>query len=142
VAKDPKYSGTPPEISKKPRMGEAVKASEHPIWKVGKIDFDGPWCPKGLPKDDFLQIISKLKHFESMTWVEIERAGSHLIGVDRIIADAKRRLAHLKLDDTDSLFSLRLSGTERIWGLRFNGVFSVLWWDPNHQVCPSQKKHT
>ena len=36
----------------------------------------------------------------------------------------------------------RLSNTERVYGLRLEGVLSLLVWDPGHQVCPSEKKHT
>lgn len=95
-----------------------------------------------MQKDALINIIGKLKAFERSTWPEIERAGSHFIEVSAIIRDAQRRLEALKLDDTSDLFSLRLSGTERLWGLRSNDVFSLLWWDPDHQVCPAQLKHT
>ncbi len=95
-----------------------------------------------MPKDALIQIIGKLKSFERSAWADIERGGSHFIGVESIIRDAQRRLEMLKLDDTDELFSLRLSGLERLWGLRSNDVFSVLWWDPNHQICPSTLRHT
>jgi hypothetical protein len=142
VAKHPKFSGAAPETSKQPRLGESLKSQGNPIWRVGKIDFDGPWCPKGIPKQLLLEIIGKLKHLESTTWVIIERGGSHFIPVEEITSDARRRLEVLKLDDTDSLFSLRLSARERLWGLRSNDMFSLLWWDPDHQICPSVKKHT
>lgn len=46
------------------------------------------------------------------------------------------------LDDQDALVSLGLTGRERIWGFIANGVMNLLWWDPNHEVCPSLLKHT
>jgi hypothetical protein len=37
---------------------------------------------------------------------------------------------------------IRLTGAERIFGYLEQGVFVALWWDPEHRVCPSIKKHT
>ena len=142
MPKHPKFIGASPVTSKKPRIESATGKTGCPAWKIGQADFDGPWCPKRMQKEVFYNIISKLKGFERSTWPEIERGGSHFIPVNSIIGNAQRRLQALKLDDTNDLFSLRLSGTERLWGLRSNDVFSVLWWDPDHQICPSTMKHT
>jgi len=95
-----------------------------------------------MEKAILLEILSKIRDFERAKWPEIERRGSHFIPIDRLIPEARRRLEMLKLDDTDYLFSLRLSGRERLWGLRVNDVFSLLWWDPDHQVCPATLGHT
>lgn len=95
-----------------------------------------------MQKDILLHIISRLKDFERATWLEIEKGGSHFIPVNKIIGDAQRRLQELRLDDTSDLFSLRLSSLERLWGFRSNEVFSVLWWDPGHQICPAPLRHT
>jgi hypothetical protein len=142
VAKNPRFSGQSPAVAKQPRIESTTGKTGYPIWKVGQADFDGPWCPKRMQKDALLYIIARLKDFERNTWVDIQRGGSHFIAVGSIIGEAQRRLQTLKLDDTDVLFSLRLSARERLWGLRSNDVFSLLWWDPDHQVCPSHLKHT
>lgn len=142
MAKTPKFSGASPPTAKQPRLESAAGKTGRPVWKIGQADFDGPWCPKRMHKDLLLEIISKLKNFERSTWPEIERGGSHFIPLDRITRDAYRRLQELRLDDTNDLFSLRLSNLERLWGIRSNDVFSLLWWDPEHQVCPAAKKHT
>ena len=142
MAKTPNFSGASPASTKQPRFETATGKTGRPVWKIGQIDFDGPWCPKRMQKEILLRIINRLKDCERSTWLEIERGGSHPIPVNRIIRDAQRRLQVLKLDDTSDLFSLRLNNLERLWGLRSNDVFSVLWWDPDHQICPSLKKHT
>jgi hypothetical protein len=59
-----------------------------------------------------------------------------------VIPDARKRLEQLRLDDTDELFSLRLNGQERLWGIRSNDIFSLLWWDPKHEICPAPLKYT
>ena len=53
--------------------------------------------------------------------------------------DAQRRIEELHLD-IDQVFSLRLTETLRIYGILENGVFNVLWYDPNHEICPAVKR--
>jgi hypothetical protein len=56
---------------------------------------------------------------------------------------AQQRLVDLNLDDQTALWRLRLTGTARLYGLMYDdAVFHVLWWDPDHKVWPSRKKHT
>jgi hypothetical protein len=90
-----------------------------------------------------LWVLGKLGNFETMTWAEIEAAGSHLVRNDSGLSKAARdRLAEIELDEADTLFSLRLGGQPRIWGIRMGGVLKVMWWDPKHEVYPAPKKHT
>ncbi len=77
-----------------------------------------------------------------MRWHDIERSGSHFIDVSALTKTARDRLAELGQDDEDELFSIRLTGRERVFGIRDRWIFKILWWDPDHQVCPSYKKHT
>lgn len=90
-----------------------------------------------------VDIMEKLKHFESMTWGEIDRnKKSHPMSLDKIAKGAQDRLRERELDDLEMLYSLRLSGKERIWGKRENEAFYIIWWDPDHSIYPVQKKHT
>ena len=70
------------------------------------------------------------------------RAGIKNIKIDSLCKEAQNRLIELRFDDLDELWEFRLSGKERIWGTRFGAVIDLIWWDPNHEVCPSKKKHT
>jgi hypothetical protein len=80
---------------------------------------------------------------ESMTWGQVEGAtGSHFVEVDAIVPDAQRRLEEIGKDEQGRLFSLRITGEMRLWGIRDIAILRLLWWDPEHQVCPSHKKHT
>lgn len=88
------------------------------------------------------ELLQKLKSFESMTWGDILGRRHHLISTDDLCTDAKKRLAALNLDDLEQLVSLAIGGTERIWGVLEHNILTLLWWDPDHQVCPSPKKHT
>lgn len=119
--------------------------SEQPAWRLKSIDFDGPWCPKSMSPDDLLRVLTRIGNLETMTWQEIlvgARKENHAIKISDLSKEAQARLATLKLDDVDDVISLRVTGRERIFGIRFGSVVRLLWWDPEHQVCPSTKKHT
>lgn len=93
------------------------------------------------------EIYTKIRHFETNTWhiIERERHGKkgkskhHYISISDIISTAQKRLQKLDLDDVDQLFSIRLKGKLRIWGIRTFSYFKVLWFDFNHEICPSQR---
>ena len=80
-----------------------------------------------------------------MTWGAIENepkgrgrgSKNHEIEVSRIIPEAQERLVELHKADYDVLFSLRVSGKIRIWGIREGRVFQILWFDFEHEICPS-----
>ena len=60
----------------------------------------------------------------------------------RLSAEAKQRLRDIKLDDIDTLWSFRMSGAGRFWCLKHENIYSLLWWDPNHEVYPVSKRNT
>jgi hypothetical protein len=68
-------------------------------------------------------------------------SGSHAVEYDRLDTAAQRRLEEIGRGEIDSLFSVRITGEQRVWGVKDVAILRVLWWDPNHSVCPS-KKHT
>lgn len=103
---------------------------------------DGPFGWDRLEKKVLNNILQKLKNFESMTWGEIEGRRHHSISKDTLSRTAQKRLEEIHMDDVDEVFSLAMGGTERIFGVRERNIFKILWWDPDHQVCPSSKKHT
>lgn len=124
-------------------------AKDHPTWRVRTMDTEGPWAwPPMVHNSDSIdtnklcEIRRKLGDFETMTWREIEGKRHHLIDRHRLSPKARKRLADLKRDDKDEVFSFALQGEERVIAIRVAGVAELLWWDPNHEVCPSKKKHT
>jgi hypothetical protein len=88
------------------------------------------------------EIREKLRGFESMTWGESVGPNNHPVATASLCKTAGDRLEEIHLDELEELFSLRLSGKERVWGVLEHNVLMLLWWDPNHQVCPSFKKNT
>ena len=112
-------------------------------WRVGCVDLDGKWGWERVKiKLLFSAIIPKLQHYATMNWGSVEGADSHFVSFDQLCDAAQTRLVELRKEDISELFSLRMAGKKRIWGHRDLACLNLLWWDPNHEVCPSSKKHT
>lgn len=117
----------------------------NPAWRISKIEMVNPFGWHNLNAQEINNIQTKLSEFESMTWNEIlikAKKQNHSVTIDQLSKEAKTRLEEKKIVDIDELLSLRLSGTQRVWGILEQGILNLLWWDPNHQVCPSNKKNT
>ena len=113
------------------------------VWKMAEIDSDSPWGWNQITCPDFLRNIwDKMRNFETMTWSEILGRHHHAIAVNDIIEAAQNRLEKLGHDDQAELVSFRLGNTERIWAIRSGAEAFLLWWDPNHEVCPSHLRNT
>jgi len=98
-----------------------------------------------LDSAKFAEIRQKLIHLERLSWNEIlvgSKRSNHTVQRGDLSKAARDRLEALQLDDQEEFVSLRLSGEERVWGIRLDGAMTLIWWDPNHRVCPSIKKHT
>lgn len=134
-----------PKRGKVPREASAQNLARQTfIWRVTSVDMAGQW---GWGSVDlsllFAEVIPKLHEYESMTWADVEGpSGSHFVACDGLCRDAQSRLQEISLDDVEELFSLRITGRRRVWGIRDGRVLQVLWWDPNHEVCPSEKKNS
>jgi hypothetical protein len=110
-------------------------------WRVDSVDWDGPWSWGNSTVNDLLAvIIPKLHDFESMTWADVEgKTGSHFVAYEKLCSETQTRLTKLQMDEQAQLFSARITGRIRVWGVRDIVIFRVLWWDPDHTVCPSLK---
>jgi len=86
--------------------------------------------------------MEKLHRFETMEETEIRAQGSHPVEISKLSKAAQTRLETIQHDDIDELMSFRLTGKQRVWCRMDNSVMLILWWDPEHAVCPSMKKHT
>lgn len=117
---------------------------EKPAWQFHEIDWDGPWGWHLLEANKWQEILTKLGHFETRTWADIKSDGNnHAVEIQNSPnPNVLKRLTEIHQDDIDELFSLRLSGKERLWGILDNHILKILWWDANHEVWPSKKKHT
>lgn len=113
------------------------------VWRFSLVDKEGPFGWKSMSNEKYLDILTRMGNFEGMSLDEIGRGGSHAIPWDGLSKKAQDRLKEIKQDDIEELFSLRMGGKERIFCIRAGrNCLKVLWWDPDHKVCPSSLKHT
>lgn len=132
-----------PRISQKNSDALENFRTLNPSWQLKSLDLDHDlWGWKKIKK--FSDILEKLKNYETMTWGEIlsNKKYNHNVLKDQLDKRAQKRLEDLKLDDISELFRLRLGGKERVWGILDRYILKIIWWDPEHTVCPSEKKHT
>ena len=133
-----------PSTRKKARSDPQLTAQDKTImWELSAIDANGQWGWNQVNCTFFFKNIwKKMRGFETMTWDEILGTNHHAIAVRDIITPAQKRLQELGHDDVDELVSFRLTGKQRLWAIRLRNESRLLWWDPNHEICPSHKRHT
>jgi hypothetical protein len=147
MAKNKPKTGALP-LSGGPRIGANPSDTNKlkPVWSIVIFDRDGPWgkCKFTDNEHLWMELFPKLRDYERMTWGEIykDKDKNHSVLFGSLVKEARDRLTELKLDDINELFRFRLSGKGRVWGIREGRVFKLLWWDPEHFVCPSILKHT
>lgn len=131
---------------KRPKRPKQVEPNVHSMnfqWRVDAIDLEGDWgWRRATIEELFKKIIPKLHQFETITWGELEGGNHHFVGWDQLCRAAQKRLEELGREDISELFSLRMDSSARIWGQRDVSRLNLLWWDPDHQVCPSHMRHT
>lgn len=153
MRKNKKVSGQS-ATGKKKIKNEVLKQEgyydKYPRWAFGKCDFEhekwGISCKSGA-RD---HLLLTLKSLESMNWGKIlsstngrvSNTRSHAIAIERLTEEAVKRLEELNLDDYDELYSLAVDNQKRIWGVMNDGVFNIIWYDLNHEICESRKRHT
>lgn len=104
-----------------------------------------------MSEEDHRLLLEKLKEFERMTAAEIRRQD----GCFKLYPDFTQcpnrepldRLNELYVNDNGEIFEdvigrFRLNGKIRLYGFLRGHEFHILWWDRNHEVWPSRKKHT
>lgn len=118
-----------------------AQTDSKPSWRFSTVDKNGPFAwPIG--KDKELEIVGKLHNFDSMEWSEIVGSDHHSISVIKLSNEARDRLTAIQQDDIDEVFSFHLQGKPRIICIRDRNIAKLLWYDPEHKVCPSNKKNT
>lgn len=127
-----------PSVSKKPTAVEFFDPNQTVKWCFRLFDKDKSWHDERYSEETFREVAHLLKNYSIRTWGQIEqdRQRDHAVEISNLGKDAQKRLEELKLDDFGPLWRFRFSGLKRIWGIRIGRFFQVLWWDPQHKVCP------
>lgn len=142
--KEPKAKVSPLE-RKVPRVAAPPPTFRGGIlsWRFNAADKNGPFAWSNLTNgDEFMAVIQKLTDIEPMSENDQQSKGCHFIQVEKLSRPAQDRLQVLQLDDLDEIYSIRLSGRGRVFCVHRPEYMRVLWFDPNHEVCPSIKKYT
>ena len=91
-----------------------------------------------------------LSNLDNQLWGEIltttsgRRSGTrnHNISLLDLVSDAQKRAAEISIDDFEELCSIAINSRMRIWGYIADGIFYIIWFDPEHEIYPTQKRHT
>ena len=113
-------------------------------WRFQHFDWEGPWAFADLT--DFREVEGQLRQFETRTINELFYCGKEPGKRYEVARLPERkalvRLEALSLADQDEICRLRLSNTKRLYGFLVGTVFHIVFWDPEHQIWPTEKKHT
>jgi hypothetical protein len=121
-------------------------------WHFHRLDrVHAEWGWDKLRARQWREILTHLVSFEGLTWAEIQNqsggrkrgSNSHSLEITELCKAAQDRLVELRLDDFESVFSLRINNTLRLYGVRDGRVLQLVWHDPHHGsklgACPTTK---
>lgn len=121
---------------------EDSSAYEKPFrFRFNRVDVEGDWCLSGIEAGDHKELIRFMGEIETMKVKEVipSRCKREDVAGSSVNQDAKKRAQTVFRDDHDRIHVLHVSGRKRLWGLQFENEFSVIWWDPNHEIWPTKR---
>ncbi len=122
-----------------------------PTWMFDKIDRNGKFAFDIKRKDfDHYEFLDKMLSYATMTWSQLRKqthddgkSKHHYLEIDKLSKEARDRLTAMRLEEnSDQIFSIALRNKLRVVGLKDNDKFHILWYDPQHDIYPSTKRHT
>lgn len=135
-----KRTGNPSSL-----LPASTTSAERLCWRFTHVDHDSRWGFSAMQPDVLCEILKKLAYCESMTVAELRNTRRFFKEYDLpggLCKEALDRLAHMGREDMTAIQRLEFTGTQRLYGFLEGNVFHVVWWDPDHEVYPSRKKHT
>jgi hypothetical protein len=139
--KKPK-SATPPNMGhpiKRPRSAPAAASfmQRHISLVFQFLDEKKNWrCGGAACQCDGLGMLGFLKGMESRPWSDVYKnpKRDHPIPPSKLEKPAQERLAELRMDDLDEIWSFHINQLGRMWGYRHEHELRLLWLDMDHQV--------
>lgn len=112
-----------------------------PAFSFEHVDHEyvGAWSWPDVNSSEAGELLRFLCEISRYTWAELVRlhGGSyhHEQDIEEVCEQAQNRIVELGHDaQFEKLFRLRVGHRKRLWGFATEGVFYVLWWDPDHKV--------
>jgi len=123
---------------------------EYPRWSFRRCDFEHPKWGLSNNAINLPKVFKYLASLESRKWGDIltdtsgrrENTRNHLIEFAELTREAQKRAIEITVDEFDPLCSIAMGGRERVWGHISEGVFYIIWFDMQHEICPSNKRNT
>ena len=124
--------------------------SKYPRWLFSRCDFDHPKWGMACNSSNLTKVFRYLSDLESQKWGEIltDKSGrgkntrSHEIDLTNLIKEAQVRAVDINVDEFDALCSISVGSRKRVWGYISDGLFYIIWFDMQHEICPTEKRHT
>lgn len=110
-------------------------------FRFNRVDVGSDWCLTSITQEDHVELIEFMAQMENLSLREvIPGVGKH----EDVAGSSPNHLAQRRAqdqfpDEHDRIHSLRLAGPKRIWGLQYANEFSVIWWDPGHDIWPTKR---
>lgn len=148
VDQKPRIGAPPPEDAKIPRRnadpGSILDRKMTFTREHQDVTDEWPWGPRDcLLREWDEKIRPFLSEMERLTWNEIakqrvnQRIKHHDQDVTSLCNEAQRRWSEISIQH-DTAFRFRLGNKPRLWGFRLSEVFHIVWWDPQHQIYPTE----
>lgn len=114
---------------------------KHFRFRFDRVDIGAQWCLSEITAQDHRDLLTVLAEIESMRVGEIipSRCRHEDVAGASPNPDAQKRAREQYLDDHDRIHSLKISGKRRLWGIMNEHEFSIIWWDPEHEVWPTRR---
>ena len=119
-------------------------------WRFDRLERNGKFA-FDLSRADFdhREVLEKIIAYSNMTWSDVkkqthDRKGKskhHFLDMSSISADGRDSFKSRGFEGVydDSIFSFSFQNKLRIIGIRENEKFYAVWFDPQHEFCPSKK---
>lgn len=112
------------------------------------LDKDGSWGWGTWTQKHKVDLFEFLQGISTRPW-NVLRSIRGMVGeyhshaFNSLATEAQERAVEMKLPTLANAMSrFRLTGAGRLWGIEYDGVFYIVWWDPNHTVYPVSKNNT
>jgi hypothetical protein len=154
VAKKKRSKAVPPPVPlpRQPKAGPLPTSPQRrrPVFSFTYADRATGNAWRFSPSSDHApELFQFLCEMAKLTWAEInaQQTGGksrhkkhHDQELSSIAPEAQKDIARAGLDEIfgDEIYRFRLGGTRRLWGFRDEHTFHVVWWDPEHLVCPTE----